>query len=91
MEIESDSPANFCKSEDSQKKPIKDAIKKLKEVYKNTLSGLSFNHRYIKGHRQKNKAHGGNGIVLVPTKIPVSIERVSGVKGFLSKLISSQY
>ena len=66
-----------------------DAIKKVKEVYKKTLRGVSFNQSHIIGHRQKNKAQGGNGIVLVPIKIPDSIESARGAKGCLMILISS--
>jgi len=55
-----------------------DAIAKLRLVYQKIFFGLSVIQIYTSGDKQKNSAHGGNGIVLVPIRIPVKIERASG-------------
>ena len=70
-----------------QKKPITVAIKKESEEYKNTFNGFSVKQIWSSGAKQKNKAHGGNGIVLVPNKNPDNIDKSAGVEIFFKIVI----
>jgi hypothetical protein len=66
---------------------MSEEIKNVRPVHQKTFLGVSFSQTHIKGHKQKNRAHGGKGIVLVPIKIPDNIDKETGDMGNLIKFI----
>lgn len=59
----------------------------MRAVHQKTFLGVSLSQTHIRGHKQKNKAQGGKGIVLVPIKIPDNIDKDTGDMGNCIKLI----